>query len=414
MVVSLILTRALGAEQYGYIAQAISLCMIMSICCTAGIEAGSAKFMIPAVVASSKRSEVAYIKFSILVLCTLSALLYCITATLKSEMSDLLKLAVITAPFLGLSRMLSGFSIGYSNVYGAIIPRSFIRPVLFLILILAAGFFFEQISSKLVLHFFTSSVIGVCFLQIWIVRRQFTKPNVNDVQEAEIEISRVKWLSHASLIAGAIIFAEFYQSISVLLTSLVLKPEQVGLLDISLKLVGFVVFALVAVNQTFFPRNAQAFANKDFNTLQTNLLQASLIRLAFGLTAITFSILIGPTVLGYFGPEFTHAFPVFFSCLTIPLTMTFFGSPSQIISLWKSPETLAKLVCVSLVCLCSAVVFGAKIGGILGAAWGVNFGWLVWAAGGAFLVLRQNGIDTTVFAFFRKRNLLAGTENGTI
>jgi|GEM_PF-7050594 len=412
MAVSLLLTRALGAEQYGHIAQALSLCMILSICCTAGIEAGSAKFMIPAVVAQNRLAEAAYITFSLRVLLTLSGVVCLFTAivilSFRSNLSSVAICAILTAPVIGFSRILSGFSIGYSNIYSAVMPRSFMRPLLFLALIFALETFDDHLSPRNIMLVFMMAVAMVCGFQIWAVMKKFKRPNANTKQVTRFDMSRMTWLCHGALIGGAVIFIEFYQSLAVVFSSFILAPNQVGLFDISLKLVGFVGFTLVAVNQAFLPRNAKAFAKQDFQTLQSNLIQASGIRFVFGLCAIALACLLGPTVLAMFGPEFSDAVPTFITCLGIPTIMVIFGSPSQIISLWKSPETLVTLVVVSLLCLALGVSLGAQIGGPLGAAWGVNFAWLVWAAGGACITIKHIGIDTSVFAIFRKPKQLAG------
>ena len=55
-----------------------------------------------------------------------------------------------------------------------------------------------------------------------------------------------------------------------------------------------------------------------------------------------------------------------------------------------------------MVLLCAGVIIGGASGGGIGAAMGVLISWVFWTVAGVFLVHRETGLNTSVFAAFGK------------
>ncbi len=406
MLASLLLSRYYGAAQFGLIAQALSLTMVMSIFCTLNIEAGSPRFMIAAIRKGNLLSARNYASFNFRIWAVMSALC-CLTVALwiwlqNGFISPLYLGAIIVAPLVGLTRIFAGLAMGFSKVFLAVIPRSFMRQFLFLFGVIGITFMVGSAPVFWVLIAFGVANIGVGFLQYKSLRPLMNNLLHQGGNGGAVYTEWQQWIKLGTIIGSSVLFIEFNQYFSVLLAGLTLSNIDVALLDIALKIIGFVSFSIIAINQSYLPRITQAFAVNDLAQVQAYLNQSGLIRLWVTMVIVAIFILAAPYILALFGPAFIDARPLFLLLLGIPILMAIFGPAQQILSLIKRPSLLAILAGIAVVLLCAGVIIGGASGGGIGAAMGVLISWVFWTVAGVFLVHRETGLNTSVFAAFGK------------
>lgn len=402
MVASVVMARTLGAEQFGLVAQALSLVMVLSLLCTLSIESGSARFMITYITQNRFGAVWSFMCFNLWMLTGLGALVVISGLIYFSSGNALAQShsfwAVLAAPMVALTRIFAGFGMGFSEVATAVIPRSFLRQFLFLVGVIILATFATGYApyQALIAFVIANALVALCQ---WVL----LYPSIQQVRkEARYELRSMQawpnWVGVGCVIGGGLIFIEFYQFLTILLASWFLTLTQVGQLDICLKLAGFVIFALVAVQQSFTPRNVSAFAKGDLQQLQANLNQAALLRTLIGGVAVLGMSVLGGVALGLFGPDFAQARTTLFICLGIPIINIVFGAGGNLLSLIKRPIILARISVLTVLILILGVCVGAMSFGINGAAMGAVTAWMVWSMCGAFYAHKQIGVDTTLWA----------------
>jgi O-antigen/teichoic acid export membrane protein len=399
---TLLLTRTLGAEKFGLIAQGMSVAMVLSILCTLSVESGSPRFMITYMAQNRFGAVWSFMRFNMWILVGLSVLVC--TGSLfwlsfhNGPASSVYFWAILCAPVIALTRIFAGFGMGFSDVALAVIPRSFLRQFLFLVgaalIVLTA----KGVDPFLIIIAFLMANLVVAIAQFILLR-----PSLQEIrQEASFDLQSMQawpnWMQIGAIIGSGILFIEFYQFLTILLGARFLTLVEVAQLDICLKLVGFVCFALVAVQQSFTPRNVSAYANNDMLELQQTLTQAASLRLLIGVLGISALALSAPLVLGIFGSEFTAALPVLLISLGIPLAMTIFGPGTNILSLIKRPTILIKIALITVVTLIGAVTLGSILWGVTGAAIGAVTAWCVWGLFSSIFARNLVGVDTSVLS----------------
>jgi O-antigen/teichoic acid export membrane protein len=388
----------LGAAQFGLIAQALSLAMVLSLFCTLGLEAACPKFLIGNIEQSDFKAARSFVYFNFLVTIAMSVIVVSAAFWVLGSTSPSTTIAILAAPIVALTRMAAGFSMGFSNVYAAVIPRSFLRP--FLCLCLVASVVYQSTAAPIhwvLICFFLANFLVFVVQAVTLARPIAQLRRESGAQKVSFFDWR-KWLGFGTVIGGAILFIEFFQHISILIASITLPASDIAYLDVCMKLVGFVTFGIVAVNQSYLPRNAQAFFGFETTKLQALLRQAAMIRCiasALGVAVIYFA---GPSVLRLFGAEFSAAMPVLNVLLWLPFLIGFFGPAANMLSITDHPVVLLRIVTVALISLCVGVTLGGKFGGVIGVAYGVVFSWLVWGGLVALVTWRRLGVDTTFIA----------------
>jgi O-antigen/teichoic acid export membrane protein len=400
MVLAMILTTSLGAAKFGEIAQALSLAMTLSLICTLGLESACPKFLIGNLKHAAFGQARSFIYFNFGVLLTTSTVLCFLAFMWSKNYSTLIFLAIFAAPVVALTRMAAGFSMGFSNVYAAVIPRSFLRPFLFLSFVTLYAIHSETLSSDRILFGFIGINLIVFCIQMFFFAPHITRLR-NDADGQSLSfLNWKKWMGFGGIVGGAVIFIEFFQHLSILIASVILPAADIAYLDICMKLVGFITFGVVAVNQSFLPRNAHAFFDFDMAKLQSLLRQAALIRCGTSVVGMIVIYAAGPLILSLFGSEFSVALPVLNVLIWLPLLIAFFGPAANMLSITDQPVILLKIVVAALLVLSIGILWGSQNLGVVGAAYGVLLSWVVWGALVAHHTWRRVGVDTTFIAIF--------------
>ena len=213
----------------------------------------------------------AFVQFNLLVLCIMSMATYFATITWYGIQSELFFYAILAAPLVALTRIAASVSMGVSDVFGAVIPRSFLRQFLFLCGVIGMFWWQPDVELHWVMLCFISANMIVFAVQFFALHPYWTQLNAEAAgQVIDFEDWR-SWLSLGGIIGSVVIFVEFFQHLTILISARTLPAVDVGYLDICMKLAGFMTFGIVAINQSFLPRNTRAFAGKDFAMLQSLL-----------------------------------------------------------------------------------------------------------------------------------------------
>ena len=404
MGLAILLTTHLGASQFGAISQALSLAMILSLFCTLGLEAACPKFLIGNLQKSAFDQARSFILFSFGVIVIMSSLICFLTISAFGGQSELIPLAILAAPVVALTRMAAGLSMGFSNVYAAVIPRSFLRPFLFLCIIALGLLQISPFPTYLIMIGFITANILVFVCQVCILLRPLRKLDAKATGQPISFAHWRTWLEFGGIIGGAVIFIEFFQHISILIASYTLPMAEVAYLDICMKLVGFVTFGIVAVNQSYLPRNAHAFFDLETIKLQALLRQAAFIRCLASVLGMSIVYLLGPSILNLFGAEFSAAAPVLYILLWVPFLIAFFGPAANMLSITDRPIVLLKIVGATLLCLCLGGFGGGQIWGVVGVAYAVLFSWFIWGAMAAIITWQRLGVDTSFVSLLINHN----------
>lgn len=400
---TMLLSRTMGSEGLGHVSVAISLAMVLALFCTSNIEAGGVRFMVRYIADGDWGKTRAFIRFSTRYVLAMSAATLVVVLAYKRLVNGTwpelhILIGIVAAPLLAQMRLGAGFAMGLSRPVIATLPRTFLRPAVFLAAVALWIGVTGTIAPLSAMVLFLVTIALVLLGQTIVVRgllnRALADDSVSDMSDYRT------WLKISLTLGLSVMYVEYSVYVAVLAGSLVLEPSQLALLDVALKIMALLKFGVTAINQVFMPKLSRAMAQDDQAALANWLAISGLMKLGVVVVALVAAFLIGRPVLGLFGEEFRAAYSLLLLLLLDPVCIAVFGPASNVVSFSKRPYALLPPLAAGLTVLIGGTaLFGATWG-----LWGAGLAyvlarvcWLAWLAGYCIVKL---GINPTIFSVF--------------
>ena len=405
---SLLLTRALGAEGFGAYALALSWALLFS----APVQSGLVGVMVREVAASKAVEAWAPMKGLLvfgnlfcLMLSLLSALVFFLFWAYGSSGQSTLSASqvawvVLLVPIYCLASLRSAVLRGLGLVTQGLSPEQVVRPIFQIILITLLIFAFGtglDATSALIAHVFAASVafgVGAILLYRSLPR---------EIQRVPPSFHVSNWLKPVMAFALVSGFGSIAQSFVSIILGQAGGNAEVGLLRSSQQLASLSGLVILAVNSAAAPHVASLFRLRKFDELELMLRRFSWIMILGTLPPSVILGVWGHQILeALFGPEFGPGS----SALTVLAIGQLLVSTSGLVGLTMNMAGFEKdtLVCcvVALLITAAASIPMAEANGATGAALATVLGQVVMQALLLWRVKVRIGISTSVLFHGRR------------
>ncbi len=400
---SLLLTRWLGAEGYGVFAFAFAMVTLLALPASMGFRSlltrevaqylehqswgllrGLQQFAVGATLLASL----------VLMLVTYS-MIYLLPWPTDESLRQGLQLGLFSLPFFALVPVWQGTLTGLHHTHRAQLPEGVIRPLFFLVVMVAVHFTIGPLSTKEAIAI-NIGAMGVAMLisLSMVMRLQPVAPR--KVHTAYRPKTWLKGGFYFLLISGMHVINSHTD---ILMIGTLLDAEQTGIYRIPVRLGSLLLFPFLVMEMVVAPLIAQQHAKGKIATLQSTLRQ--LVGGVLLLTLIGGAVLalFRSTILGWFGPAFPAGGEVLLWFVLIVLIQVSFGPVGYLMSMTGHERITTQVMAVS-----AGVNIGLNIGlipvlGISGAALATLGSELLWKGLLYWQVRQRLGIRPGILPF---------------
>jgi O-antigen/teichoic acid export membrane protein len=185
--------------------------------------------------------------------------------------------------------------------------------------------------------------------------------------------------------------------LDVMLLGAIMGTSDVGPYYAAVKMAGFALFAVQAVNVVLAPMIAERYDAGDLAGLQAVATHAARLGLAGALGVALFCVVAGHWVLGLFGHDFDVAYMPLLILLAGYCVSTCFGEVGFMLSMTKYQKQVSFFVLIGIVANCAAAFVLVPRLGSVGAAIGAALSIVIWRGLAWRFVTTRVGVDPSVF-----------------
>ncbi len=333
--IQLALVRLLTSADYGIYVVAMSLAAVLSILCAFGFPSITARF-VSLYAEQGDRSNLAgfidaaqrhALALSIFVTGLGAALIF-LGGFVPHAYQMPLFLACLLAPVLAMMRFNGALSNVARRFYLTYLPDLTLKPVLVAIGITVVVMGAPSASSTLVLLVHFGAALFAC-LVLWLIlrpRHQFGLRGIVATNE------NGAWRRAAFPMLFVTLLTSFLADIDILMVSLLLAPEDVGLFSVCLRIMLLVEFGIQTVFQMSAPDLSVAQAKHDAPGMMHALRRAQHVTLLFAIASFGGAFLFGEWILSLFGDEFVVGYPALLILIFGQGARTAFGPVTQLLT----------------------------------------------------------------------------------
>ena len=231
-----------------------------------------------------------------------AALVWLLRRHMEDQTATTLCIAVGILPFMALTLLREGAIRGLGAVVVAQLPQLFIRPALFLTLVVVSYFAFELTAPITVgIRVLTS---GIVFLVATVSLRKYLPEST---QSGFSNYHHRRWLRSAFPLFTASAGMMVNEQISVIMVATIMGPEEAGIFDVARRSALFVPLVLIAFNMPLGPTVASLYALRQGHRLQQLVTKTVRLAMLCAFPLALALIICAPWYLLLFGREFTSA-----------------------------------------------------------------------------------------------------------
>lgn len=400
----IIMTRSLGAHEYGLVMIQLAYANSLLIAATAGQERAALR-LVPLLRADPDAGLLrAYLRFTLVLIgvCSLvvAASYFLAAPYLPGLGSGNQPLAALAAVYLAGSALLArntGLLRGLGQPVVPQLAESLVRPALIITVLGALAFMVEPGLSaihalmafaaapwilQLVLHFRLGTVAGSVA-----AARSATRLQAKRARE---------WVRLGISLALAAAALALMYSVDIIMLGALVDPEAAALYGVASRLSLLLLFGTNAVQIVVSPLLSGAHAQGDRPQVLRLVHTAALFGFVIAAGIGTLFLLFGTLITGLFGAEFVAAVPALHILVLGQLLNAFTGITGAYISMTCNPRTLLLFIGFGLVVnvILNAVLIPAY--GIRGAAIASVVSHGAWNIAALFYVLRHHQIDLSI------------------
>jgi O-antigen/teichoic acid export membrane protein len=308
----LVLTRLMGAEQYGVYVYALTWLTTFGLLGKLGTEGTLTRF-VAAYIAEEKWGLLkGLMRFGygavFLVNITLAALLFEVLASglveLKASVSSVFQTALLLLPVYGLLSVTQSILYGLKRAWLAQLLECLLR-VLLIAAVGAVYFRTGALSARVAILSSLGSAVLVLALAIFWTHGSRSKAPVDGATELQLNY----WLRVSLPLCVTGLLKLLLDQGSVLIIGLMTTDTvQVAAYAVAMRVSELTAFGLMAVNLNVAPSISELFVTRSRTRLESLLTLAAYGIFAYTLVASLFLYFLGQPLLRWFGPDFTLAY----------------------------------------------------------------------------------------------------------
>lgn len=346
---TIIITRNLGAESYGYITLSFSIMMILSVVCRLGFDLNLTRIFARD---NNKVNQGLYTHSVILSL--IIGTFFCLLIYLNSQyistnifgkpkFSKFLEWTSLTIPLWSIILINSGVFRGLKkNLYYALFNsfgRFFLTTLILIVLLYIFEMNFDHIPA--IAHFL--GILILSLLSFFLIYQLFGALNFKRKTGfiGFFKVSLPMFLSTSLIIMLAWtdkLFLGYFVS-----------GTEIGVYDISLRIAALIGFTLEALNSILVPKISEAFAREDFTKMQTEITFSAKINFYLSLGVFIFILVFSELILSLFGEEFILGQLVLSICCLGHLINSFSGPVGNILQMTGYHKLFTKIMLVAFI-----------------------------------------------------------------
>ena len=401
-ILSLLMARNMDPAEMGVAMTCLSAAPLATLLVTGSTEAGCLRFLVAyldkdelskfrGMVSFNRRVTLVFsIAFLLAAICWVQ-----IFGRENSDISTVVLLTAISAVLLSWQRIASAHVMSLGHVVRALAPSTFWRQLL---LVMPIGLWIladNALTKEVVAASLVASATAIVILQLALNRRPMQRVQTDISSPADFSDYR-EWTKVGLQLGITMVFLQFSRDLTLVLSSLSLSPEDIGVLGIATAIVGFVKFCVIAVNQSLAPQISQAVARNKIDGMQKKIAFTNHLKFWPMVAMIIVFHASGEQIARIFGPGYEAIATLLPIIALEPLALAFFGPGGHFLKMTGHQFVILPLSIVTIVVLASAITIGAHFGGLQGVAYASSATWIFWTASLALLTRKYVGRDFTM------------------
>jgi len=403
---TILLARTMDQTAVGQVTAGFSLAMLLAMVTTLNIGAGELRFLVAYLAEKDIRRAAGFVSTgrrialftSLLILLPVAGVFAAHRLGYPTVAPSHLLLSLIAAVILGWLRLNSSLVHAHGHVLLARIPESLLRPAFMLISLaigLAMGSHFD---STDIMVLFVTNLALVGLIQK-ITTQNIMSPLYN---ESMPDYSHIRdWVKVGIQVMIPLLFLQYSLDTIVVLSARVLSPAEVAILGIILRISGFILFAVSAVDMAVGPRLAHEIHTG--NNIAANRLLALSGHLKFWPVLIGCGLLafFGEWVLGIFGEKYQSGVDALRMLTAIPLILAFFGPTTLLVNILKLQAQSLIVFLISIVILALMLVYLGSLYRIEGVVLSMLVTWFFWNIVLYLIIRVKTGYEASMIGAIR-------------
>jgi O-antigen/teichoic acid export membrane protein len=335
---TMVLTRRMGAFEYGRLAYITSATYILVILCTAGLPTAAMRFVSRYLVRGQAGNVSAYLVFSIvfIVLAALVAgapLRYALTYLWPSSDYSFSLLSIVEmVAALGLMRFMTDAMRGLGQpVAGAAFENVWSRliVIVFVVAFLAWG---GALDAQTAVYLTASSNLLLAVMLIVYVFRRFRLPVITSIFRARFLFRRGRiWLSVSGFMMLTPVLYYVLSETDLLMLGALRTPSDVALYQVARRLAELTSFCSVAVNTLGMSLLSSSHTQRRQDELQRTVDLINVLSLLPALAVLAGLVLLGGPLARLFGEGFDACYGVMIALSAARVVETAFGPASEVL-----------------------------------------------------------------------------------
>lgn len=277
-----------------------------------------------------------------------------------------------------------------------LLPETFVRPIIFLGVTLAAGLLGFALSAGTTVAIFAAISASLALLQFFAVPGAF--PSSPGRAPAGL---RWRWRQEAWPLLIVLLFTTLFGDVVILLSSPFLGPHTLAPFGIALKVSMLIGFIVQVTHQVTLPDLAEAYQRKSKQETLDALLRATLLPTLLTAIALVAALFWGDWILGLFGPDYAAASQGLAVLIGAQLIRAVAGPAPMLLTLGGAQKTNAAIIVATGVVLLVANLTLTIRFGLLGACLAVALAILAWTALSALMLKWRMNTGTSLFFVLR-------------
>ncbi len=395
----------MGAEELGRYAFAWSWLIILAVISSGGHISAAIRFISQGLADKNPGYVLGYIRYATVVtlIGTVSIVLVGSTALVSihgvSSSTQLLYLAALLGvPAMAQIKLHSGMANAFSRISLSFLPSNVVRPLLFLVGLLAAWLWYGELNSEsaMWIHLAALSAVAIPLVIYWHVSTR------KDLGQAQPVYEGSEWSRTAISLLLLGLFTNNFSELMVITTGFFVPSADLGIYNAALRLALLVKFGLFAIDAFTAPTLAQHYRNKKREEMVGVARRATKLRVLSILIPFVTFVFAGKLVLGIFGEEFKSGYTVLIILSASYLPVAAVGPATMMLGVtgFHNKGLKASLFALILWCLVAPILSSSY--GIVGAATAALVTLTAWSIALWFYVHRCLSINTLSFLSLKR------------
>lgn len=217
-----------------------------------------------------------------------------------------LLIAFACIPLFSLMRVQGGIAHAFSWFGIRDLTNQVLRPLLLLSAIWVVWSSEYPLSAALVVALHFAIILLLDAGQAFFLARGLKK----ELSHVAPSYETAAWLRSALPLLFISLFTLYFPELNIILVGTFLPDADVAVYNACLRTAFLIAFGLIAVDSVILPRISYLYEKGDTQHLQCLISRSTLLKVFGALLAFAVLALAGKQILGLFGPDFVHGYPV--------------------------------------------------------------------------------------------------------